>query len=119
SEVHGAQVRVAGVDANVVRAYSEYFSNDGGQNIVRSLPDFRCACKKRDAATAVEFQLNPGVRHLIPVDREARSRQVAGAGETNAASLRELPKLFFPSRHCHDAPDALFQPDGPQLQEIC
>src|SRR5689334_3931573 len=46
------------------------------------------------------------MRHVVPVDRQARARQVRSASESNSTAIWKLPELLVPARrldHLFDA----------------
>ena len=82
------------------------------------MPDLRRATENTDAAASVKFQLNSGVRHLVPVDRESRAGQISGASQAHAAALREFAEFFFPVGNLNDAANALGEIDSSKAKEI-
>src|SRR5260370_33389256 len=118
SQVHRPEVGVAGEQPNVERVDAQTLGNDSRENIVRSLPDFRRSAKNRDAAAAVEFELNSRVRHFVPVNGKARPGQISGAGKTYAAALREFAEFLFPIGDLHNATDAFGEIDGSEAEKI-
>ncbi len=90
AEIDRREIGVAGDRAHVERIDAENLGDAGHQHIVRSLADFRRAAEGRDAAAAIELQLHAGVRHVVPVDRQAGAREIGRAGQAEAAAGRQL-----------------------------
>ena len=59
------------------------------------------------------------MRHFVPVDGEARAREIGGAGDAHAAAFGELAEFFFPIGDFHDAANAFGKIDGAQAEIIC
>src|SRR5213079_2051770 len=57
-------------------------------------------------------------RHIVPVDRQARTREVRRTGEADAAAGWELAKFRRPGGRLDDAADALGEADGADAQII-
>src|SRR5439155_1917463 len=88
------------------------------QHVVRSLADLGGAAEGGDAAAAIQLELHAGMRHVVPVDRQARSRQIRRAGEADASTGRELSELVRPARGAHDAVDAVGETNRAEPQVV-
>ena len=88
------------------------------EHIVGSLADFGGAAEDRDAAAAIELQLHAGVRHVVPVDRQAGARQVRRAGQADAPASAAACGARRPVRRGDNPPDALGEPDGADAQVV-
>src|SRR5882762_8304618 len=58
------------------------------------------------------------MRHVVPVNRQTGARDVAGAGDPDAATLGELVELLLPSRALHDLLDALAESHRTDAQVV-
>src|SRR5262249_59811638 len=83
-----------------------------------SRPEGSGAAEDRAAAAAVELQLHAGLRHGVPVDREARAADVGGAREPEAAPARELAAALFPAGGRDDFVDAWPETHRAHAQEV-
>ena len=90
----------------------EHLGDDVGEDRVGPLADVDRAAEHRDPAAAVDLHHRAGVRHVVPVDREARAGQVRGGREADATPGGQLPELLPPARRLDDAVDALRQAAG-------
>jgi len=118
AEVHRRQVGVAGHAADVERIDAKHLGDERDQHVVRALADLGATAEDRHAARAVELNLHAGVRHLVPVDRESRARQVRAAGQAEALTGWELAEAVLPVGQLHDATDALGQTDAADLHVV-
>jgi len=82
------------------------------------LADFGGAAENGDTAAAVEFQLHAGMGHLVPVDGEAGSSEIGGAGDAYAAAFGEFAEFFFPIGDFHHSANAFGKIDGAQAEII-
>ena len=118
AQIHGAQIRVTGEQAHIKGINAKNFGNDARENVVRALPDFRRAAENAHAATAIEFQLYARMRHLVPVNGQARSGQISRASDSYAVPLGELPEFVFPVGNSNDSPDTFGEIHSAQPQKI-
>ena len=89
---------------------AELLGRHGGEHHVRPLPDLGRAARDRHAAAAIERDDRSRVRHVVPVDGEARAGDVRAPGEAHAAAAR-LGSVVEARRLRH-ALDALAQAHG-------
>src|SRR5438552_7365707 len=82
---------------------------------VRALADVHRAAIRGDAS-AVDFDLDLGVGHIVPVDRGAGAGQIAGDRETHTASHPRL--AVMESRCLDDALGALVETAGRDAQPV-
>ena len=118
-EVDRRQVGVAGDGADVERLDAEDLRHASDEHVVRSLADLGRAAERRHAAAAIQLELDGGVRHVVPVNRQARAREVRRAGQSQTAARSELPVSGLPFRGAHDAADALGEADRRDAQVVC
>src|SRR6266851_9419703 len=118
AKIHGSEIRVAGEQSNVERVEAQNLGNYSRENIVRALSDFRRAAENRNAAAAVEFELNPRVRHFVQVNGKSRPSQISRASQSYAVALREFAEFFFPIGDLDNTANALGKIDGPEAEKI-
>ncbi len=119
AKIHGTEVGVTGKQPNVERVNAQNFGDNSGENIIRTLSDFRCTAKNADASAAIEFQLNSRMWHFVPVNGKPRASQIGGASQTYAAARWEFVEFLFPIGDFDDAANALSEIDGAEAEEIC
>ena len=105
-QVDGGKVGVGGDHGDLEGIDAQHFGDDVGEHRVGALADFRRATEDRHSPAAVAAQLHARMRHVVPIDRQAGARDVAGAREPDAATLGELAELLLPARACDDLLDA-------------
>ena len=98
AEVDRRQIGVADAEADVAEPDAEHLGHDRREHRVRALADLRLAAEDGDAAAAVELELDAGLRHVVPVDRQPGAAQVGAAGEAEAAAGRQLAVALLPAR---------------------
>jgi hypothetical protein len=118
AEIDRRDAGVAGDDAHIERIDAEHLCDDGGEHVVRPLPDLGRAAEHRDLPAAVEQQLHPRLRHLVPVDRQTRAAQIRAAGDPHAAPSGELAMLVLPVRAHHHLADAFGEADRADLEPV-
>src|SRR6267378_2380131 len=119
AEVDRSQVRVAGEEADVEGIDAKNFGDDSCQDIVGALADLRGAAENGDAAAAVELELDPGLRHFVPIDGKSRARQVSGTGDSDTAAFGQFPEFHLPIGDFYDAANAFGEIDSTQAEIIC
>ena len=118
AQINRREIGVGRHDLHVSHLHAENLGHDVGEDRIGSLPDVRGAAEHRDAAAAIELELHTRVRHVVPVDRETGSAEVAGARETDALARREPAEPLPPARSRRHATDALAQPNGADPQVV-
>ena len=82
------------------------------------MTDLGGAAERGDAAAAIEFQLHAGMRHVVPVNRQAGAGEIRRAGDADAAAERQLAKRVAPVGGAGHAPQALGEADGADAQVV-
>src|SRR2546427_379460 len=96
----------------VVREDPEDVGNHEGEEGVRPLADVGRAAEDGHPAAPVDLDHDAGVRHVVPVDGQARPREIRGRREADPPPGWELPGLLPPSRRRHHPVDALAEAGG-------
>ena len=112
AEVDGGEVGVGSDDPDVLRADPEDLGDHVGEDGVGPLADVDRAAEGGHAATPVDLDHDAGVRHVVPVDGQARPREIRGRREADPPPGWELPGLLPPSRRRHHPVDALTEAGG-------
>ena len=47
---------------------------------------------------SIQLQLHPGLRHVVPVNRQTRAGEITTAGETHTMAIWKLAEFPFPTR---------------------
>ena len=118
AEVDRRQIGIAGHGPDVERLDPQDLGHRRHQHVVGTLANLRGAAEHGDAATAIQLQLDAGVRKVVPVDGQAGPREIRRAGQPDAAAEGQLPELAGPARAVDDAPDALGEADRPDAQVV-
>ncbi len=118
TQVDRREAGVAGDAADLERVDPKYFGHARGEYVIGALADLGGAAEHRHLPAAIDEQLHARVRHLVPVDRQARAAQVRRAGDADAATVRQLAVLVLPVGALDHAADAFGQPDGADLQPV-
>ena len=109
AQIDGREICIPGDHANVERINSQHFSDNVRQDRIGPLADFRRPAKHAHTATAIQFQLDAGVRQFVVVDRSLSARHIRAAGDSNSFAVRQLPEFVLPPRARHHFIDALAQ----------
>ena len=118
AEIDRRQIGVAGDRPHVDRVDAQHLRHARHQHVVGSLADLGRAAERGDAAAAIELQLDAGVRHVVPVDRQAGAGEVRRAGEADPAAGRQLAERVRPVGGGGHAADALGEADGADAQVV-
>ena len=111
AEIDRRQIRVSRDDANVERIDAENFSDDVSENRIRALADIGRAAHHANAALPIEPQLHARLRHVVPVDRQARAADVRTASDADSFAVRQLAIVLRPSpKTCSS---------NPNLRQLC
>ena len=71
-----------------------------------------------DSAAAVELDLHAGVRHVVPVNRQARAADVRACREADAVAEGKLAEFFLPLGALGDALGAFAQAGAADAQAV-
>ncbi len=93
-QVNGREFRVCGDQLNLLRLQAQDLGHGGGQHHVGTLTDLDGAAEEDDSPATINLQVDLRVRHVVPVDREARPAEVAAEGESDALAFRK-PSSFL------------------------
>src|SRR5207302_8098298 len=109
AQIDRREVRVGGDEADLLGPTAERLGHDRHQHRVGSLADIDLATRHGHHAAAVEANINRGVGHVVPVQRQAGTAQVRSDGEADALAERQLAVAGVEPRLTGDNVDALPQ----------
>ena len=106
AEVDRGRVGVGCHQPDVRGLQPELFGDDGREHRIRTLADFHRSAVRGDAA-AVDLDLDLGMGHVVPVDRGARTGEIAGDRKPHA--VPRPPLAVVESRCVDDSVRALLE----------
>src|SRR6185295_20009875 len=89
---------------------AQHFGDYVSQYRIRALTDVYRAAHHAHAALTIKAKLHAGMRHVVPVDRQARAAQVRATRKANALAVRKLAIFILPVSSLDYLVNALAQP---------
>ena len=118
AEIDRRQVGVAEHDPDIVGIDPEHLRDHLGENGVGALTDVDFAAEDRDTAAPVQPDLHPGMRHVVPVDRQAGAAEIGRARQADPLAARQAAELLLPLRSLDHRPDALSEAHRSDAQVV-
>ena len=82
------------------------------------MTDVCASAKNSYAATAINFDLHSGMRHFVPVNRQARTAQIRTASQPKTFAQRRSRSPLLESGSLRDFADALTQTVGGHCEVV-
>src|SRR6185369_15952734 len=84
---------ISGDHANIEGIDPENLSDDVRENRVRTLTDVRRSAHHANSALAIQPQLHAGLRHVVPVDAQARTADVGRTRDADPFAVGKFARV--------------------------